>query len=357
MEVSLSGKRYQRSTEVDRFARQLVARLKSLPGVESAAVASALPLFGRMDMIFDVPGRSNEGGRRFTGDVQWRFVTPAYFQTLRMPIVGGRAMGEHEPRNVVVVSQAMARRFWPGANPIGQSIVIGAGLGPGFEAGPAEIVGITGDVRERLNSANGDPVMYLDPARIPDRAMALMNRLDSAGVLVRARPGVPLASLVQPMHEALRAGDQRAASRVRTLDQARWDSTPEHRFNMLMFGAFALLGTFLAAVGIYGVTAYGVEQRRREIGIRTALGATRNDLIRWLLREALVMAGSGMMLGIVASLGLTQLIRSLLFGVTPIDAVTFTIAPLFTLAVALAAAGIPAIRASRTDPVAALRIG
>ncbi|MCW5980617.1 MAG: ABC transporter permease [Bryobacteraceae bacterium] len=357
MEVSLTGSRYERSMEVDRFARQLAARVAEIPGVESAAVASALPLYGRTDMIFDIPGRSRAGERRFTGDVQWRFITSDYFRLLRIPILAGRKLEEREPGRTVVISEAMARQFWPGANPVGETILIGAGLDPGFEAGPAEIVGVAGDVRERLDHARGAPVMYQLASQIPDRAIALMNRLGSAAILARARPGVSPASLSQPVQQALRTSGRLPATNVRTMEQAAWESTPRHNFNLFLFGAFAFVATLLAAVGIYGVTAYGVEQRRREIGIRTALGATRGDVFRWALREALAISAAGIGLGFAASLALTRLIEALLFGVEPSDAIALVAAPLIAAAVALAAAAIPALRAGRVDPVAALRAG
>jgi putative ABC transport system permease protein len=355
MEVSLSGARYERSSEVDRFARRAVKQLESIPGVDTAAVASALPLFGGADMIFDIPGKRHDVGR-FAGDVQWRFVTPDYMRVLRIPILAGRGLAEREPGKVAVISQAMARQFWPGANPVGQTILIGAGLGSGFEAGPTEIVGVAGDVRERLDHAHGAPVMYQLASQIPDRAMALMNSIEATAILVRARAGVPPISLSEPVQQALRAMDRLAISHVRTMGQAGWDSTPRQNFNLFLFGAFAAIATLLAAVGIYGVMAYGVEQRTREIGIRTALGATGPEVFRWVLGQALTMTATGVVLGMAASFGLTRLIRSLLFGVTPLDTMTLVAVPLIVLAVALAAAAIPALRASRTDPVVALRL-
>ena len=125
MEISLAGKPYHRSTAVDRFVRQLVERIEAIPGVESAAIASALPLYGKTDMIFTIPGGAPEAGRTFTGDVQWRFVTPRYFETLKIPIVAGGALSLHKPGCAVVISQTLARQFWPGANPIGQTIGVG----------------------------------------------------------------------------------------------------------------------------------------------------------------------------------------------------------------------------------------
>jgi putative ABC transport system permease protein len=358
MEISLTGTHYQDSNRVDRFGREVISRLQNIPGVESAAMASALPLFGHIDMIFDIPGRSHPQGRKIMGDVQWRFVTPDYFRVLRIPLIAGRSLTNQESIKVVVISQSMARQFWPDTNPVGKTLLIGAGLGdPAFITGPTEIVGVVGDVRGRLDQAHGEPVMYLLPSQIPDRAMALMRRIDDAAILVRPQQGFSALALSQPVQNALRAVDRLPITKVQTMEQAVWNSTPQRTFNLFLFGSFAALAIGLAAVGIYGVTAYSVEQKRSEIGIRGALGATRGDIFRWVQRQALTMTVAGIVLGMAASLGLTRFIRSLLFGVTPFDTLTFVAVPIIALAVGVAAAVIPALRASRVDPVVALRIG
>jgi putative ABC transport system permease protein len=357
MQVSLSGSRYTNSAEVSRFGREAVERLSAIPGIESAAVASALPFYGTMDMIFDLPGSQHASGRLFDGDVQWRWVTPAYFETLRIPLLEGRVLRDEEPRNVAVISHALAQTFWKDANPVGQTILIGDGLGPEFATGPTEIAGVVGDVRERLDSAEGSPVIYLPAKRIPAGAMAILNRLESAGILVRTKPGVTASSVATAIQRTVESTGDVAASEVRTMSKASDASVLERRFDALLFGAFAILGVLLSSIGIYGVTAYGVRQRTQEIGIRTALGATRKELFQWILREALLVAGGGVAAGIIASLAFTRLIRSMLFGVQPVDPATFGLAPAFALVIAAVAASMPALRAARTDAIEALRNG
>jgi putative ABC transport system permease protein len=355
MEISLSGARYGRPGEVDRFARQLVDRIQSIPGVESASIASALPLFGFTDMIFDIPGQPRPDGKRFAGDVQWRYVSPQYFRLLRIPLRSGRLLREQEPGRSVVISQQMARRFWPHSNPVGQAIDLGAGLGPGFEAGATEIVGVVGDVRERFDQASGSPVMYLLPSQIPERAMALMNQWGGAAVLVRAVPGVNPNNLGRPVQNELRAIAGLSATNVRTMEQAGLESTPRHNFTLFLLGLFAAAATLLAAIGVYGVMAYSVEQKRHEIGIRMALGASRSATLTLVIRNALRMAVIGIVAGGAASAAMTRLMRSQLFGIDPLDPMTFATVPFILLAVASAAAYIPALRASRVDPIIALR--
>jgi len=179
MEVSLAGPAYGKSSAVDRLGREFVQRVERLPGVESAALASALPLWGEQDMIFSIPGNRPLEGYHFTGDVQWLIVSPHYFEVLRIPLVAGRLLRDQEPGRTVVISQTMARKYWPNANPVGQTIVVGPGLGPGYEAGATEIVGVAGDVRSRLD-VDPAPVMYQAPSQVLDGAMALVNRLSRA---------------------------------------------------------------------------------------------------------------------------------------------------------------------------------
>ena len=354
MEVSLAGPAYANGNAVDRLGRDFVQRVERLPGVESAALASALPLWGQQDMLFRIPDREPLKGFHFTGDVQWLIVSPHYFDALRIPLLAGRFLREQEAGRTVVISQTMARKYWPGTNPVGQTIVVGRGLGPGYDAGLTEIVGIAGDVRSRLD---GDPapVMYQQPSQVLDGAMALVNRLQPGAVLVRTRPGVAPMSVSHAVQQALLAADPLPVAKIRTMEQAGIDSTARQNFNLLLLGLFAAIALLLAAMGIYGVMSYSVEQRTHEIGIRAALGATRGNTLSLVLLHALRITGAGLAIGIAAAFGLTRLLNAQLFGVKPADPVTFLVVPLLLLLVALAAACVPALRASRVDPLVALR--
>ena len=354
MEVSLAGPAYVKSSAVDRLSREFVQRVERLPGVESASLASALPLWGQQDMLFSIPGRRPLKGYHFTGDVQWLIVSPHYFEVLRIPLLAGRLLRDQEAGRTVVISQTMARKYWPNANPVGQTIVVGPGLGPGYEAGVTEIVGVAGDVRWRLD-VDPAPVMYQVPSQVLDGAMALVNRLQPGAVLIRTRAGVAPMSVSHAVQQALLAVDQLPVAKIRTMEQASLDSTARQNFNLLLLGLFAAIALLLAAMGIYGVMSYSVEQRTHEIGIRTALGATRRDTLNLVLFQALRITVAGLAVGVAAAFGLTRLLNAQLFGVKPSDPLTFTAAPLILLLVALAAACIPALRASRVDPLVALR--
>lgn len=354
MEVSLAGPGHSKASTVDRLATQFAERAEQIPGVEAAALASALPLWGGMDMIFDIPGRTSPVGRQFTGDVQWRFVSAHYFDVLQIPLLSGRLSHGQESGRTVVISKTMARKFWPGANPVGQSIFIGPALGPAYQVGLTEIVGVVGDVRERLN-VDPQPVMYQTPSQIPDADMALLNGHEAGGILIRTRPGVAPMSVSRAVQQVLLAGNQLAATKVRTMEQVSLDSTARQNFNLLLLGLFAAIALVLAAVGIYGVTSYSVEQRTHEIGIRAALGANRWDTLSLILRQGLRMTMAGAGIGIAASFGLTRLLRAQLFNVKSSDPLTFIVVPLLLLSVALVAVCIPALRAIRVDPLTALR--
>jgi predicted permease len=354
MEVSLAGPAYVKSSAVDRLGRELVQRVERLTGVESAALASALPLWGQQDMLFSIPGRRPLKGYHFTGDVQWLIVSPHYFEVLRIPLLAGRLLRDQEAGRGVIISLTMARKYWPNANPVGQTIVIGPGLGPGYEAGVTEIVGVAGDVRWRLD-VDPAPVMYQVPSQVLDGAMALVNRLQPGAVLIRTRAGVAPMSVSNAVQQALLAADQLPVAKIRTMEQASLDSTARQNFNLLLLALFAAIALLLAAMGIYGVMSYSVVQRTHEIGIRTALGATRRDTLNLVLFQALRITVAGLAVGAAAAFWLTRLLNSQLFGVKPSDPLTFTAATLILLLVALAAACIPALRASRVDPLVALR--
>jgi len=356
MKVSLAGPKLASASIVDRMARQWVERVERTPGVEAAAMANNLPFEDGIDMIFNIPGRPPLEGFRFTGDVQWRFVSAHYFDALRIPLRSGRLFRDREPAQTVVINEAMANKFWPNADPVGQAISIGAGLGPDFEEGSTEIIGVVGNVRENGLYNDPPPVMYQLPSQIPDGAMKLVNGLQLAGVVVRTKPGIAPTSVSQAVQEALLAGDAPLpATRVRTMEQVSLNSTARQNFNLLLLGVFAAIALLLAAVGIYGVMSYTVEQRTREVGIRTALGASRSDVLKLIVGQGFKLALIGVGMGIVGALMLTRFLSSLLYGVRPSDPATFLAVSLLLAGVALLASYIPARRATKVDPMVALR--
>jgi predicted permease len=356
MKVSLAGPKLASASIVDRMARQWVERVERTPGVEAASMANNLPFEDGMDMIFNIPGRPPLEGFKFTADVQWPFVSTHYFDALRIPLRTGRLFRDREPARTVVINEAMASKFWPNADPVGQAISIGAGLGPDFEEGSTEIIGVVGNVRENGLDNDPPPVMYQLPSQIPDGAMRLVNGLQLAGVVVRTKPGIAPTSVSQAVQEALLAGDAPLpATRVRTMEQVSLNLTARQNFNLLLLGVFAAIALPLAAVGIYGVMSYTVEQRTHEVGIRTALGASRSDVLKLIVGQGFKLALIGVGMGIVGALMLTRFLSSLLYGVRPSDPATFLAVSLLLAGVALLASYIPARRATKVDPMVALR--
>jgi len=355
MKVALAGPAYEKAAVVNGIAEQATTRLEEIPGVASAAMCSSVPLEPSMDMVFDIPGRAPLKGYRFTGDVLWVFASAHYFQTLRIPLVTGRLLGDQEPKSTVVINEAFARKFWPGENPLGKTILIGAQLGPALEQGPTEIVGVVGDVHDRLEWA-APPTMYQLQSQVSDAGMKLVNQQMLSDVIVRTRAGIAPMGLSEETQQALLAsGIELPATHMQTMEQLSLRSTARQNFSLVMLGIFAAMALLLTAVGIYGVMSQSVAQRTREIGIRAALGASRADIFRLVLRQASWVTVCGLAIGIAGAYAGTRLLKSELFGVTATDPLTFAAVPVFLFLVALAAAWIPARRAMRVDPMAALR--
>ena len=294
-------------------------------------------------------------GYKFTGDVLWCFVSPHYFETLRIPLRSGRLFREQEPLHTVVISEAMARKFWPHQNPVGKSILIGAGLGPKLDQGATEIVGVVGDVHYWLDS-DAPAAMYQLYSQTPDEALRVMSQLQTAGIAVRTRPGVAPLTISRAVQDALLAGDiELPATKVQTMEPLMQGSTAETNFILLLLGIFAAMALLLAAVGIYAVISYSVEQRTHEIGIRMALGAEQKDALRLVLGQAFKLVLAGVAVGICGALALTRFLAGLLYGVKPTDPLTLTAVSIILIGVAMLACYIPARRATKIDPTVALR--
>jgi putative ABC transport system permease protein len=340
---------------VGQLAYQTAQRIERIPGVERATVASSLPTQAIADMIFDIPGRPPLERFKFTGDVLWCFISPNYFDTLRIPLLTGRGFREQEPPHTVIINEAMRRKFWPQQDPVGRSILIGASLGPPLEQGSTEIVGVVGDVRELLD-ADPPATMYQVWSNGSGGGIKMLSQMYPASVAVRTKPGVAPMSVSQAVEQALLARDtQLPATKVETMDRVMLESTAQKNFDLLLLGIFAASALLLAAVGIFGVTSFSVQQRTHEIGIRVALGAPRSSVLALVLGQRLAVAMAGVGIGMVAALALTRFLSSLLFGVKPNDPLTFGIVALVLAGIALLAAYIPARRATEVNPMAALR--
>ena len=226
--------------------------------------------------------------------------------------------GEREPRRTVIINETMAREFWPGADAVGQTILIGAHLGPDFEEGPVEIIGVVADTRQGGLEFETRAAMYQLHSQIPDAAMKMVNGLMPAAVLLRTQPGVPPTSVSKAVERLLLSSEfQLPPTKIRTMDQVSLNSTARQNFNTVLLGVFAGIALLLAAVGIYGVMSYAVEQRTHEIGIRAALGATGRDTLRLVLGEGMRLALIGVLAGLAAAFGLTRLIGAQLLASNP----------------------------------------
>ncbi len=357
MQTSLTGGRYDTTDKVDRLVRQAVQRIEALPGVESAAACIMLPVEAQVDLPFLIEGRPPANGGMYSGDEQWRFVSPRYFTVFHIPLLRGRgfdARDNGKAERVMIINQAFARKYWPKEDPIGQRITIGKGLGSDFEEPTRQVVGIVGNARETGLSDADQPVMYVPHAQITDAITRLANNVVSMSWAIRTSTD-PAALSLPIQREFLSVDSTLPVSKVRSMQQVVSESTARQNFNMLLLSIFAGLALLLASIGIYGLMSYTVEQRLQELGIRMALGAGRGEMLRLVVGQGMKLVAIGVVLGLAAAFGLTRLLASLLFGVKTTDPVTYAAVALLLSAVALAACFVPARRATRIDPVVALR--
>jgi predicted permease len=357
MQTALSGARYETTAQVENTVSQVMERVEALPGVEFAAASLVIPMQGTaIDLPFTIAGRAPANGK-FEGDEQWRFVSPHYFEALRIPLLRGRTFDRRDTgksEHVVIVNEAFAKKYWPKADPLGQLMAVGEGLGPDFAEGPRHIVGIVGSVTESGLSNGMVPAMYIPEGQTTDGLTKLANSLLPMSWVIRTKTD-PLAAASSIRHEFEALDGQLTPSKIRTMETLIADSTTRENFNMLLLTVFAAVALLLAAVGIYGLMSYSVEQRTQEIGIRMALGAGRGEMMKMVLGQGMRLVSIGVVIGLAAAFGLMRLLGSLLFGVKATDPLTFVTVAITLSSVALLAAFIPAQRATRVDPILALR--
>ena len=355
-QTSLASGAYSTTASVSAFTTQVVRRVEMLPGVEAAASTIVLPVEQGVDLPFSIVGKPPAKGE-YNGDEQWRSVSPHYFQVFKIPLLRGRAFAETETgasARVVIINDAMAKKYWPKEDALGQMIVIGKGLGPQFEEPPRQIVGIAGNVRENGLGNAGVGVMYVPQSQMTEGLTALANSVIPLSWCVRT--AADPASLRVAIERELHAVDgQIPISRERTMTDVLSGAIARQSFNMVLLSIFAGVALMLAAIGIYGLMSYSVDQRTQEIGIRMALGADRGRMLRGVLREGMTLAVLGVVLGLMLAYGLTRLLASLLFGVKASDPLAFAAVAGILTVVGLIATYIPARRVTAIDPASALR--
>jgi putative ABC transport system permease protein len=344
MRVMLPESKYPQDGRKVEFFRQAAERIRALPGVRSASAVSALP-FADLGAAtsFTVDGRPPlPAGDRLTTDV--RVADENYFRTMNIPVVAGRTFTEQEAvedRKVAVVNETMARRHFPGEDPIGKRILVNMS----GEPTPTEIIGVVGDARYDKLEGELKPMVYWTPPRLTYSSMTFVVRT----------VGDPGALGPAAVREIQAVDKEQPVSDVRTMESWLAESTARTRFGTLLLGAFACAALLLAAVGIYGVISYSVAQRRNEIGIRMALGAQGRDVLRLVVGQGMRLVLAGVGLGLLGALALTRVMSGLLYGVAATDPTTFAANALLLTAVSLVACYIPARRATRVDPLTALR--
>ena len=341
-DISMPVAKYARGEQRARFMREVLAALRQLPGVSYAGAVSVLPESSNFNqMSTDIQGRVFAQADKPSLD-QYD-VTPDYFRELNIQLVDGRLFSQQDDRNhlnVALINQTAARRLWPGQNPIGAKIHTGADTEPW-----RTVVGVVGDVYQYGLDSQKTMQLYYPYEQDSSFDMTLLVRSDS-------NPSM-LGSAVR---QAVFSVDKdQPVSDIQPFDQVLADSLAGRRFSMFLLALFASGALALAAVGIYGVISYSVTQRTNEFGIRVALGAQSRDVLALVVRQSMLLILTGTVIGLAASFALTRLLSSLLFGVSATDLPTFAIVSLVLIAVAMLASFIPARRATKVDPLVALR--
>jgi putative ABC transport system permease protein len=356
MRMAMSAPKYLESEGVDQAIRLGTERLRALPGVVAASAACCVPLEGGYGLPFRVIGRPLPDGP-FHGGGGWLTVSPGYFEVFRIPVKRGRAFTDRDTATspaVVVINEAMAKQFWPKGDPLSDRLVIGRGIMREFADEPdRQVIGVVGNVRDGGLNNDPQPTMYIPQAQVPDPVNALNVQITPMAWIVRTRTD-PYASSVA-VQETLRQATGLPVSEVRTLDEVMTRSMSRQQFNMWLMTVFGIVALVLAAIGIYGLMAYSVEQRTQEIGIRLALGAKVTEVKRMVVMQGMRLALVGVAVGTAAAFGFARAIASFLFGVQSWDPAVFVGAPAVLALVALLAAWVPARRASRISPNEALR--
>jgi putative ABC transport system permease protein len=339
--LNLNTARYTSEASQNAFTRQALARIAAIPGVVSAAVSSALPVNPMRSSPVWIEGQQ-AAPLRSRPILYVQMLTPDYAKTLRVPVVQGRMFSDRDNETsepVAMVNQAFVKRYWQDRNPVGATLTIG------LATKPTPVIGVLGDVKNEKLSGDAVPEIYVPWLRHP-----------WPYVRVAVRTSGPPAVYSQAVRKALAAVDPgQPVMEIRTMEDLLDSASREQRMLMVLVGIFSVCAFAMAVVGLYGVVSYSVAQRTREMGVRVALGASEGDISRMVVRQAAILSGIGIVIGIAAALALTKSIAAELYGVSPADPISYLLSAVAFATVALAASLIPARRAARLNPVEALR--
>lgn len=356
MRMSLTGHSYQTSAAIERVIRDGTERIRAIPGVEVATAGCCIPLEGGYGLPFRILGRPLNG-QPFHGGGGWKTVSPGYFEAFRIRVVRGRVFTEHDHKGttpVVVITEAMARRYWPKGDPLQDRILIGKGMMPQLEdEPPRQIIGIVADQRDGSLNQDPGPEMYILDGQATDAIQALNVAITPLRWIVRTK-GNPMR-VSKEVEKTLQDLTGLPVSDIRTMDEVVSRSTGRERFHMLLMSVFGGVALILAAIGIYGLMAYSVEQRMQEIGIRMAVGAEQHHVRGMIIRQGITFAIIGIVIGGCGAFAVAKQMVSLLFGVKQWDPLLFSTIPVLLLATAFVAIWRPARRATQVDPAVTLR--
>lgn len=346
--VSLPLVQYKDTPSIARFYDELMEDLRALPGVQAAGAGTDVPFTGYDENLggFTIEGKVAPPHQEFHG--RYHVATPGYFRALRIPLLSGRLFTEADKAgspSVVIINHSMAAKYWGDQDPVGSRIDFLDDHPTGKDW--TTVVGVVGDVKDSPNSADAEPAFWWpslqQPWQFPEMSIVIRASADSSALIEELRG------------EVRRLDPSLAVANVRPMNQIVENSIAAPRFAFLLVGLFAALAVLLAAIGIYGVIAYSVSQRTSEFGLRMALGAQRTDVLNLVLRQATCLAAGGTALGVMLAMALGQLLKSLMYGVTPTDPATMLAAPAIVMAVTALACVVPARRATGVDPIVALR--
>jgi putative ABC transport system permease protein len=346
-EVILPPSGYAEKHQQLTFFQQVLERLRGLQGVEQAGIVSFLPLKGEAGFEkFTVEGQPlPPQGQEPVLSI--RVASASYFPAMGIPLLKGRLITDADTQNtprVAVINAQMARTVWPNEDPLGKRVKVGSGeASHGWEGALFEVVGVVGDVKSLLD-AEAKPQIYFSYLQTP---------LSSMSIAVKA--ATPMAG-VAAMRSAVGSLDKdQPIFNVKSMEQYLSESTAQRRFSVVVLSIFGAVAVTLAAVGLYGLMAYSVMQRKHEVAVRMALGAQRSDVLKLVLKQGLILVVIGLIIGLIAAFALTRILENLLFEISTTDPITFVLIALLLMLVALCAIIFPALRATRINPLVALR--